>query len=522
MPLAIPFEPSSSWSTGVRVSRAVSRPPRPRRLLAQLATAVLASTAFAAFAQTATIYGSVGNFDVVNNTGQDACGFEMELEGVAYSPNIYSYSWTRYGAAVLSPYTVGAVSGTRVTWKSSDCSAMRTVPHAPGTAFAGTCYGTTQNNGCEHFGVNASTTKVTSRWLVKDPANASTYVAFDPPMPVPMPYYFIQPAVVVGAAPIIVDVVEAPEPPQAPDLYGDAQWMKVFVRQMPREVTLDELLTTNPLVVPMDATQLEFGWKLLQADPVAGGNGRRNRGRHQGASTLDPTTRSVVRRYEMYDYVGVYDPLTNEALCADILCKIPTAGEIGDFVSAQMAAVNVQGDFVVVSKAGTGGGNVDSSDKRIVCGSKCTSPYTAGALATLTAQANSGSTFAGWTGACTGTAACTVTVNGANTVGATFNVVAAGGGGGGGGVSGKSFTLSVGRSNSGSVTASPTGADRALNCGSACSAKFASGTTVTLTATPLAGKAFTGWGGACASAGSNATCSVTVTVDTSVQANFEK
>ncbi|MEQ1517406.1 MAG: hypothetical protein ABL931_13055, partial [Usitatibacteraceae bacterium] len=95
-------------------------------------------------AQTATIYGSVGNFDVVNNTGENACGFEMELEGVAYDPAIYSYSWTRFGQATLAPYTNGIVSGTRVTWKSSDCSTVRTVPHTSGTTFAGTCYGTTQ------------------------------------------------------------------------------------------------------------------------------------------------------------------------------------------------------------------------------------------------------------------------------------------------------------------------------------------------------------------------------------------
>lgn len=52
------------------------------------------------------------------------------------------------------------------------------------------------------------------------------------------------------------------------------------------------------------------------------------------------------------------------------------------------------------------------------------------------------------------------------------------------------FTLSVGRSNPGTVTATPAGNDRVLNCGSYCSAKFTLGTTITLTATPPDGKTF--------------------------------
>lgn len=486
-----------------------------RITLTRVAALIAASAALSVFAQTASISGSAGNFDVVNDTGENTCGFEMDLEGVSPSPKPYTYDWNRYGAATVAPYTNGAISGTRVTWKSPDCSLTRTVPHAPGTPFAGTCY-TTTDVGCEHFGVSAATTKVTSRWLVADPANPGAYIPRDPPMAVPSPYYYIQPAVVANAEPVIVDVVEAPEPPEAPELYGNAQWMKVFVRQMPREVTLDELLTTNPLVVPMDATTLESDYQLIQADPTAGTNAKRNRGRHQGGSTLKPTTRSVVRRYEMYAYTGPVDPVTNEALCADILCKVPSAGEIGDFISANMTAVNVQGDFVVVTASGTGGGNVDSTDKRIACGNKCTSPYIAGTLVTLNAKANSGSTFAGWTGACSGTGSCTVTINGATGVGATFNAATATGGGNGGNGGGGSLALKVSTSNPGTVTSNV----GSINCGSVCQASYASGTVVTLTATPPAGKTFASWSGACT--GTTPTCAVTVNANLSVRANFNR
>ncbi|MEO8035945.1 MAG: hypothetical protein ABI837_16020, partial [Acidobacteriota bacterium] len=160
--------------------------------------------------------------------------------------------------------------------------------------------------------------------------------------------------------------------------------------------------------------------------------------------------------------------------------------------------------------------------KSISCGNKCGSFYTAGTVVTLTAKAASGSSFTGWSGACTGaSSSCTVTATGHVDVGATFTANPAAGGGGGGGTTGTpTFTLSIGRSNPGSVSGTPSGTDRALDCGNACSAKFAAGTVVTLTAAPPAGKTFASWGGACS--GTVTTCSVTITSNTSVQANFNK
>ncbi|HET9579459.1 MAG TPA: Ig-like domain repeat protein [Usitatibacter sp.] len=76
--------------------------------------------------------------------------------------------------------------------------------------------------------------------------------------------------------------------------------------------------------------------------------------------------------------------------------------------------------------------------------------------------------------------------------------------------------LSVSRSGSGtgSVTSSPAGID----CGSTCSASFASGTNVTLTAAPAPGAVFTGWSGACT--GSASSCVVDITAATTVVATF--
>jgi Divergent InlB B-repeat domain len=56
-----------------------------------------------------------------------------------------------------------------------------------------------------------------------------------------------------------------------------------------------------------------------------------------------------------------------------------------------------------------------------------------------------------------------------------------------------------------------------INCGATCSAGYPSGTLVTLAATPGAGWAFVGWGGACTGFG---ICTVTMDAAKSVTAIF--
>src|SRR2546425_9227966 len=94
--------------------------------------------------------------------------------------------------------------------------------------------------------------------------------------------------------------------------------------------------------------------------------------------------------------------------------------------------------------------------------------YASGTMVTLTATPGASSAFTGWSGGgCTGTAACTVTVSAATAVTATFT---------------PTFVLTVtpAGAGAGTVASSPTG----INCGATCSASYASGTLVTLTATP--------------------------------------
>jgi hypothetical protein len=495
-----------------------------------LAFLVLTLLAIPATSQAqSTIVGYLSNFDAVNNTGQDIHGLEIQLEGLQPGDIYYTFGANRYGTPKVVPYATGVY----LRWQSpvdpaTQLFTQRTIPHPPNTPFGGTCYqwypATYDTAGCEHFGVTlrANATATTYRWLVADPVNLGVLLPFDPAVAIPGPVWVIGPAVAPAAPPVVIAEINAPEAVNPQGQFGNAQWVKVFKTELPREVGLDELVGDNP-VVPQAPAQIETAWKLIQSSPPTS---RKQKGKLTNGGATSGSSHAVIRRYEFYAYTGIYDPLTHEAICGgDGLCNAPLDGELGDAIGAQMGAANLNTPSITVSTVGNGG--VASSDKLISCGNKCAAAYTLGAVVILTEKPGSGSVFSGWSGACTGVqSTCTVSVNDALAVTATFTTApAAGGGGGGGGGAGggtatAAFTLSIGRSNPGTVTGTPAGNDRSLNCGSACSAKFNQGTAVTLTAAPPAGKLFVGWGGACS--GTDLTCTVTMTKDTSVQANFAK
>ncbi|HEX8919156.1 MAG TPA: hypothetical protein VF898_11690, partial [Chloroflexota bacterium] len=80
----------------------------------------------------------------------------------------------------------------------------------------------------------------------------------------------------------------------------------------------------------------------------------------------------------------------------------------------------------------------------------------------------------------------------------------------------QTFDLAVLKTGNGTISSDPAG----IRCGPTCSAEYDYSTPVSLTAIPDAGWTFTGWsGGGCTGTG---TCSVTVTGNTSVTANFSQ
>lgn len=75
----------------------------------------------------------------------------------------------------------------------------------------------------------------------------------------------------------------------------------------------------------------------------------------------------------------------------------------------------------LLSVGKTGNGTVTSTPAGITCGTTCSALYAASTSVKLTAKAATGATFAGWSGACTGTAlTCTVSMTGAKSVSAKF------------------------------------------------------------------------------------------------------
>ena len=153
----------------------------------------------------------------------------------------------------------------------------------------------------------------------------------------------------------------------------------------------------------------------------------------------------------------------------------------------------------------TGNGKVTGSG--IDCGAgtsgACVARPAAGSTVTLSAAPVGDADFAGWSGACTGTGACTVTMSAARSVGASFQAAT------------RSLTIAIGGGGAGSVTGP--GVNCSGSSGTTCTTAWTPGAVVSLTATPSGNSPFGGWGGACTGTGA---CTVTMDGAKTVTASF--
>jgi len=83
------------------------------------------------------------------------------------------------------------------------------------------------------------------------------------------------------------------------------------------------------------------------------------------------------------------------------------------------ATFNRQTFTLTVDKGGSGDGTVTGTG--INCGTVCSEAYASGTSVTLTANPSGGSTFKAWSGACSGTGICTVTMTADRSVTATYS-----------------------------------------------------------------------------------------------------
>ncbi|OGQ81800.1 MAG: hypothetical protein A2289_09405 [Deltaproteobacteria bacterium RIFOXYA12_FULL_58_15] len=214
-----------------------------------------------------------------------------------------------------------------------------------------------------------------------------------------------------------------------------------------------------------------------------------------------------------------FAPNTEVILIAAVFPDFSFLGWSGDCIGIDDCVLEMSKNRTVVARfetpppdvqlsvvmSGSGFGTVVSSPEGIDCGVNCDAEFEPGSQATLTATPDSDSVFVGWSGDCSGLAACVLTMISARNVTARFDERPP-----------NTQTLTVTKQGFGIglVESSPEGID----CGDICVASFEQGTEVSLTATPTQDSVFAGFSGDCSG---SSPCTVTVDVERSVTAHFD-
>ncbi len=166
----------------------------------------------------------------------------------------------------------------------------------------------------------------------------------------------------------------------------------------------------------------------------------------------------------------------------------------GRGVSANYAVLNTL--MVTVDGAGT----VTSTPAGIDCPGTCSADFLPAEKVLLGPQPIGGSVFTGWSGDCSGTGICLVSMDQLRAVTANFTTP------------GFALTVVLNGEGAGSVTDD----QGFIDCPGLCSAVVPAGTMLALTATAESGSSFQGFAGDC----QGATCSITLGADKSVTAIF--
>jgi outer membrane protein assembly factor BamB len=146
-------------------------------------------------------------------------------------------------------------------------------------------------------------------------------------------------------------------------------------------------------------------------------------------------------------YTGTYDDFRYNGVYRVVFYARNADGLV---VDSPPTLVTVTGGLnaaskLTVTKSGTGGGTVTSDPAGIACGADCSESYAENTQVTLTATPDTNSDFTGWSGACTGSGGCTVTMTDAKGVTASFAK--------------KSYTMMVNPITNGSVVCTPNPAE---------------------------------------------------------------
>jgi hypothetical protein len=295
-----------------------------------LACAVL--TAWLPAAGNAAVIGFLGNFDVINDTGYTAHGFEIELEGLHSSDITDTFGGPgrgfpdgrgfdpetavqRYGAPTITEYSNGSLFGTRVTymglfdgtnWDYGTPSGTFITPGDNCWTGGGVGYG--PGTPCDHFGVGTSKNPTSTKYnwlLAKDPANSPGVLSNGSVnLPAPVMNVVQQPPPAPGepAPPPVVEalVVGNENEINPANFFGEALWVKVFTTELGDVVELEDLIGGEPAI---EQAETEIEWQLVQFDPGNPDSPPSILEAGYGAP-VGPNAASVIRRYEFYAYTG--------------------------------------------------------------------------------------------------------------------------------------------------------------------------------------------------------------------------
>lgn len=341
-------------------------------------------------------YGSINNFDTVNDTGQEGHGFEIELDDCHSTDITYTYNYNHYGVPkITEDNSVPAHPKVLIRWESKKntngtWAAYTAIPAGPIPPTQGHQFTNPNVNfGGEHFGCGyrVQPSAVLYNWLVD---NGSGALVHGGAVQVATPTFTYFPPVVGNPAPPRVQAVIAPPPPPVPPLlqFGKAVWVKEIktTTHNNREVKLRELVSDDP-DNPNDKNwkngepdEVEVEWRILQKNSGLPDGGVNN----QLAAAAEPLPGGdvvVTRRYEFFKYVGPLDAETGEAMgdlvgpdgmhgsgsvtyahhwdpntaeWALVTTNLATVIIVGDFTGAQMAAVDVHAPVGLIDHCGEG------------------------------------------------------------------------------------------------------------------------------------------------------------------------
>lgn len=498
-------------------------------------------------AEASTAYGTLNNFDcvndvVVNGNPVECHGFEIELDDIHSRDITYTYDYNHYGIPKITEDNTdpvhpkvfiryAATRNSNGTW-----TAFTAIPSGPINPTNGHQFtNPSVNFGGEHFGAGyyGAPTAVKYNWLIDD---GTGNLVHGPPVYVSTPTFTYYPPAGGQPLPQVQAVIVPPPPPAPPVLqFGEATWVKDIktTAHNPNKVELRDLVDPDPDDPAAhnwangEPAEVETEWRILQTEFA---NANNPKGVLEGVPEDLPGGDEVItRRYEFYKYIGPLDAETGEAMAdavaADGIHGVgsatyathfdPVAGEwvvetvdlstlevVGDFFGAQMAGFDIAPALGLIDHIPDGELGVAYAERSVVVAGG------AAFLATTSGSLPDGTTLDEFTGIFSGTPTATgvftFTVDASDTGGAAVS---------------KTYTVTI----PDGVPVSSTIATSALPVAGGSTTGggvYDNGTPVTVIATHDAGYAFVNWTEGGVEVSASAVYPFTVNADRTLVANF--